>query len=77
MAVARTLARFEGQPVTVKDQVNIRLGDTEKKMLSALQNRTGLSQAGIIGLLIRNECVRLKQVEDWEWAKHIHRLGGR
>jgi len=50
----------------VKAQLNIRLSDQARAYLDALQDRYGLSQGGIVELLIRDRVVHLKQTEGWE-----------
>ena len=60
--------------MTVKDQVNIRLGADDKRRLAALQDRYGLSQAGVITMLLRDRCTELSQKEAFDWKSR--RLAG-
>jgi hypothetical protein len=61
----------------VKGQLSVRIADDDMDRMKALQNRYGISQAGIVAMLLRNETSRLSQSEGWEWKKHIKTLGGR
>lgn len=55
--------------VTVKGQINFRADDITKQQMEALQKRYGLSQAGVLTMLIRDRCAELKQKEGWDWKK--------